>query len=54
MKHILQCIPIFNKYLESSCEVQTVIHDMVKIISSQESDTDEKEAALATLVEALK
>lgn len=53
-KSILQWIPIFRKYLESSSEIQTVIHDMVQIMSSQEADMDEKEAALATLVEALK
>jgi len=43
----------YRAYLEASDDVQAVIADMVEIVNDPESDSDEVEAAVDTLVEAL-
>lgn len=44
---------IFHAYMESSDEVQAVIYDMCEILNCEDTDADDREAALATLAEAL-
>ena len=50
----IQCFaPIFRAYMEASDEVQQVVKDMCDVINDSETDHDEAEAAIVTLVEAL-
>ncbi len=44
---------VFRAYVEASNEVQAVIREMCLIYNDSESDSDERDAAIATLVEAL-
>lgn len=43
----------FCAYLECSAEMQEVIRDMTLIVNDPEADDDERQAALATMAEAL-
>ena len=45
--------PLFRAYMEASSEVQEVIRDMCTIMNDASTDADDREAALATLIEAL-
>ena len=44
---------VFRAYIEASDEVQAVIRDMCEVINCAETDPDDREAAIVTLVEAL-
>lgn len=44
---------VFRAYMEASDEVQAVIRDMCELINCAETDPDDREAAVETLVEAL-
>ncbi len=44
---------MFPAYIDASSAVKSVIINMCEIINSNETDSDEREAALATLAEAL-
>lgn len=44
---------VFRAYMEASDEVQAVIRDMCELVNSAETDPDDREAAIETLVEAL-
>lgn len=44
---------VFRAYIEASDEVQAVICDMCELINCAETDPDDREAAVATLTEAL-
>ena len=43
----------FQAYLECGDEIQAAIREMVKIVHSADATTEEREAALATVAEAL-
>ncbi|MFH1746257.1 MAG: helix-turn-helix transcriptional regulator [Planctomycetota bacterium] len=44
---------VFRAYIEASDEAQTVIRDMCELINCPETDPDDREAAVVTLMEAL-
>ncbi|MGD8450329.1 MAG: helix-turn-helix transcriptional regulator [Phycisphaerae bacterium] len=44
---------VFRAYSEAPDDVQAVIRDMCAVINAPETDPDDREAAVATLVEAL-
>lgn len=44
---------VFQAYLECSTEIQAVIRDMVQVVNAHDAIEDERDAALATIAEAL-